>query len=157
MNTNIGLIGLTLASFILIPMMPVITGDSSQDASNVASWSSQVYSNLDGIHQDYDFQQFAPDLNGILTDIIDTYNEISTTALDYINAIVALAQDPFGEIGDTLPVQFALNFNKLNSLTNAQTYWDTLSEEEQDIWVFRHDQLTVFLNWFYYSPTELDS
>ena len=37
--TKIGLIGLTLASFVLVPAMPSLDADSSE----LASWHSEVY------------------------------------------------------------------------------------------------------------------
>jgi hypothetical protein len=161
MNTNIGLIGLTLASFVLVPMMPVITGNSSQDASNIASWSSQVYSNLDGIHQDYDFQQFAPDLNGILNAVVDTYNDLATTANDYLNLLIEFATDPFN-LSENEVINGALDLlalNKIfNNLTNAQAHWDSLDYATQTRYtLYVYPEMNIFIQWLYYSPTELNS
>jgi hypothetical protein len=161
MNTNIGIIGLTLASFVLVPMMPVITGDSSQDASNVASWSSQVYSNLDGIHRDYDFQQFSPDISGILNDVVNTYNNLLTTANDYLNKLILFFNDPFNlaENTELSSVLQLLQLNKLfNNLSNAQDHWDSLSFFQQQTYtLYVYPEMNIFIQWLYYSPTELNS
>jgi len=72
MNLKVGLITLTLASFVLVPMMPPIDATTSQ----VASWHSEVYTNLDGIHQDYDFQKWSPDLEALVQSVVDGYNGV---------------------------------------------------------------------------------
>jgi hypothetical protein len=79
MGLKINIITLTLASFVLVPMMPAPNATTSE----LSSWTSEVYSNLDGIHQDYDFKKFSPDLELLVDSVVDTY----TNAL---NGVVSL-------------------------------------------------------------------
>jgi hypothetical protein len=136
---KIGLIGLTLASFLLVPSMPAIDADSSE----IAAWSSDVYSNLDGIHQDYDFQQWSPDLNEMVNGIVDTYqNALSgvVTFYESVNVFFSnpavllfdeedFSDDPTGLIsipdGRMTQILFASTF-----LSNQQVVDQVLSEDE---------------------------
>ena len=90
MSIKIGLIGLTLASFVLVPMMPPIDATTSE----VASWSSDVYSNLDGIRQDYDFQQWSPDLNQLVQDVVDGYEGALSSVVSLYEGIVNFFSNP---------------------------------------------------------------
>jgi hypothetical protein len=95
--TKIGLIGLTLASFVLVPAMPALDADSSE----LASWHSEVYENLDGIHQDYDFQKYSPDLNEMVNNIVQTYNGALSGVISFYEGVSNFFQNPgviiFGE------------------------------------------------------------
>lgn len=139
MNLKIGLIGLTLASFVLVPMMPPVNATSSQ----LSSWSSQVYSNLDGIHQDYDFQQFSPDLQALVEGVRDTYNGALSGVLSLYEGISNFFRNPavliFGEddfSDDPLSLTYipdgrmAQIIWESTFLSNEQVVNEVLSEEE---------------------------
>jgi hypothetical protein len=95
--TKIGIIGLTLASFVLVPAMPALDADSSE----LASWHSEVYENLDGIHQDYDFQKYSPDLNAMIDGVVQTYNGALSGVISFYEGVSNFFQNPavliFGE------------------------------------------------------------
>jgi len=97
MNLKVGLIGLTLASFVLVPMMPPIDATTSQ----VASWHSEVYTNLDGIHQDYDFQKWSPDLEALVQSVVDGYNGVLNGVVSFYEGVINFFRNPavliFGE------------------------------------------------------------
>jgi hypothetical protein len=97
MSLKIGLIGLTLASFVLVPMMPALDANSSQ----LSSWEENVYSNLDGIRQDYDFVQFAPDITNMIQSIVDTYENALTGVVSFYEGVINFFRNPavliFGE------------------------------------------------------------
>jgi len=138
--TKIGLIGLTLASFVLVPMLPSVDATSSE----VASWSSDVYSNLGGIHQDYDFKKFSPDLNQMINGIVDTYENALTGVISFYESVNVFFSNPsvliFGEEdfsddplelsyipdGRMTQILFASTF-----LSNQQVVDQVLSESEK--------------------------
>jgi hypothetical protein len=138
--TNIGLIGLTLASFVLVPMLPPPDATSSE----VASWSSNVYSNLDGIRQDYNFRQFSPDLNQMIVGIVDTYENALSGVITFYQSVNVFFSNPavliFGEEdfsddalelsyipdGRMTQILFASTF-----LSNQQVVDQVLSESEK--------------------------
>jgi len=137
--TKIGLIGLTLASFVLVPMLPPVDATSEE----ISSWTSNVYSNLDGIRQDYDFQQWSPDLNAMINGIVYTYeNALSgvITFYESVNvffanpAVLIFDEDYFSDDPTGLPsipdgrmtqILFASTF-----LSNQQVVAQVLSEDE---------------------------
>lgn len=90
MSIKVGLIGLTLASFVLVPAMPVLDADSSE----LASWSSDVYSNLDGIRQDYDFKQWSPDLNELVQSVVDGYEGALSSVITTYEAVANFFSNP---------------------------------------------------------------
>jgi hypothetical protein len=95
--TKIGIIGLTLASFVLVPSMPSLDADSSE----LASWHSEVYENLDGIRQDYNFRKYSPDLNAMIDGIVQTYNGALSGVISFYESASNFLQNPavliFGE------------------------------------------------------------
>ena len=97
MNTNISLITLTIASFVLVPMLPSPDATSSE----VNSWSSNVYSNLDGFRQDYNFTQFSPDLNSLVNGVVDTYKNALSGVITFYESVNVFFNNPavliFGE------------------------------------------------------------
>jgi hypothetical protein len=137
--TKIGLIGLTLASFVLVPMLPPVDATSEE----ISSWTSNVYSNLDGIRQDYDFQQWSPDLNAMVNGIVDTYENALSGVITFYESVNVFFSNPavliFGEDdftddptgllsipdGRMTQILFASTF-----LSNQQVVDQVLSEDE---------------------------
>jgi len=137
--TKIGLIGLTLASFVLVPAMPSLDADSSE----LASWHSEVYENLDGIHQDYDFQKYSPDLNEMVNNIVQTYNGALSGVISFYEGVSNFFQNPgviiFGEeefsedaldLGFIPDGRFAQILWASTFLSNQQVVDQVLSEED---------------------------
>jgi len=97
MNLKVGLIGLTLASFVLVPLMPPIDATTSQ----LNSWNSLVYENLDGIRQDYDFKQFSPNLTELVEQVVNAYKDVLGGAVSLYEGVITFFQNPavliFGE------------------------------------------------------------
>jgi hypothetical protein len=138
--SKIGLIGLTLASFILVPMMPSVDADSSE----ISSWTDNVYSNLDGFRQDYDFKQFSPDLNALVNGVVDTYENALSGVITFYESVNVFFSNPavliFGEEdfsddpldltfipdGRMTQILFASTF-----LSNQQVVDQILSESEK--------------------------
>jgi hypothetical protein len=137
--TKIGLIGLTLASFVLVPMLPPVDADSSE----IALWSSEVYENLNGIHQNYDFQKWSPDLNSMVNGVVNTYKNALNGVVTFYESVNVFFSNPavllFGEDdfsdnplglsaipdGRMTQILFASTF-----LSNQQVVEQVLSEEE---------------------------
>jgi hypothetical protein len=78
---------------------------------------------------------------------VRTFSDLGIVAKNYWDGLVGITE--------LLPVQFTLNFNKLNSLVNAQAYYEDLTNEQQDKWEEVYNTLTFLFDWFYYSPAEL--
>jgi len=138
--TKIGLIGLTLASFVLVPLMPSVDADSSE----IASWNSQVYENLDGIHQNYNFRQWSPDLNLMVNGIVDTYKNALSGVITFYESVNVFFNNPavliFGEedfSDDALDIGFIPDGRMTEILfastflSNQQVVDQVLSESEK--------------------------
>jgi hypothetical protein len=91
--------------------------------------------------------QYGEDVFDRLNDFIVTFSDMGLVAKNYWDDLVGITE--------LLPVQFTFNFNKLNSLSNAQDYYDDLTLEQQDKWEEVYNTLTFLFDWFYYSPAEL--
>ena len=137
--TKIGLIGLTLASFVLVPAMPPLDADSSE----LASWHSEVYENLNGIHQNYDFQKYSPDLNSMIENIVQTYNGALTSVITFYEllenffsnpAVLLFAEEDFSddalELGFIPDGRMAQILWQSTFLSNQQVVEQILSDEE---------------------------
>jgi hypothetical protein len=90
MGLKLNIITLTLASFVLVPMMPNINATSSE----LSSWSSEVYSNLDGIHRDYDFKKFSPDLESLVQGVVNTYNNALNGVVSFYEGVQNFFSNP---------------------------------------------------------------
>jgi hypothetical protein len=137
--TKIGLIGLTLASFVLVPAMPALDADSSE----LALWHSEVYENLDGIHQNYDFQKYSPDLNAMVDNIVETYNGALSSVITFYELLENFFTNPgvviFGEeefsddafdLGYIPDGRFAQILFASTFLSNQQVVEQVLSDSE---------------------------
>jgi hypothetical protein len=137
--TKIGLIGLTLASFVLVPSMPSLDADSTE----LASWHSEVYENLNGIHQNYDFQKYSPDLNAMVDNIVQTYNGALSSVITFYELLENFFTNPgvviFGEeefsddaldIGSIPDGRFTQILFASTFLSNQQVVEQVLSDSE---------------------------
>ena len=89
-------------------------------------------------------------------DVFDRVVSFVQTFSD-IGLAVKLHYETFISIGESVPIQAALNFNIFIPLEDAQDYYDTLTIEQQDKYAEVYDSLTFLLNWFYYSPAQLSA
>jgi hypothetical protein len=130
MSFKIGLIGLTLASFVLVPMMPPIDATSSQ----VASWSSSVFSNLDGIHQDYDFKKFSPNLNQLFQSVVDGYEGALTNVITFYESLSNFFSNPAVLIFDEADFSDdALELGYIPDGRMAQILWQSTFLSNQQV------------------------
>ena len=88
----------------------------------------------------------------VVTNIVGFVNTLSDIGL-----AAKLHWETLIDIGESVPIQAALNFNKFVPLEDAQDYYDTLTTPQKDKYAEVYDSLTFVLNWFYYSPAELSA
>ena len=93
--------------------------------------------------------QYGEDVFTRLNDFIIAFSDIGLAAKLYYDSLI--------DFVELTPIQASLNFNILNSLEDAQDYYDTLTQEEKDKYAEVYNSLTFLFDWFYYSPAELSS
>ena len=93
--------------------------------------------------------QYGEEVVSNIIGFVDTLSDIGLAA--------KLHWETLTSIGDSTPIQAALNFNIFVPLEDAQDYYDTLTTEQKDKYAEVYDSLTFLLNWFYYSPAELSA
>jgi hypothetical protein len=90
------------------------------------------------------YVQYGSGVFNRLHDFVIGFSDLGLTAKSYYDSL-------------TYSYSSFSNFNIFNSLENAQDHYDTLTQEEKDIYAEVYDSLTFLLDWFYYSPAQLSA
>jgi hypothetical protein len=162
---SLGLIPLTVFSLFLIPNLSQL--GVNPDSSTQASWVSSVQDNfytpngeIPDFHREFDFKQFSPNLSEIINDFVNTFNSMVVSAQDLLNNTINFFRDPFNLANNEAFNQALdlLKLNKLNSLTDAQSHWNSLELYQQQVYtLYVYPEMSWLIQWFYYSPTQLNA
>jgi len=86
-----------------------------------------------------------------LLTFVNFFADVGGVVKFYWDSLVGL------DLSEVLPLNALMNFNKFNSLADAQATWDSLLPAQQNTYSIYWDDYLFVLSWFYYSPTQLSA
>lgn len=145
---RLGMISITILSISVgSALTEFTTSDLIETAPNYQLKNQFV--SIDDPLNTINYVQYGEGVVTRLNDFIVSFSDIGLAAKSYYDSLIEILQ--------LTPIQASFNFNIFNSLENAQDHYDTLTQEEKDIYAEVYDSLTFLLDWFYYSPAQLSA